>query len=239
MSSQNTICYFMISNFISKKEIGSYIDTNNNSNISNKDLETIIATSKNILYNNKQFKSRNKQILQNYNIYYTLTPNQILYLAATKKNNPLNNEDECIFKLFDDIENQDIKNLIDKNGELTKIGKQKLKYYISKCETDNNSMLDFYNKEREEDDSKLSLLNNHLNEIQDTVRDGFKSLIKNVENMEALDDKSGRIKDTSFKFQQDAAILERKIRCRKMTTRIIITLIITFIITLTFYYILK
>ena len=239
MSSQNSICYFLIANFFKKKEIGSYIDTNNNSNISNKDLEAIIATSKNILNNNKQFKSRNKQVLQNYNIYYTLTSTQIFYFAATKKNNPLNNEEDCIFKLFDDIENQDIKNLKDKNGELTKIGNQKLKFYISKCETDNNSMLDFYQKEKDQDDSKLSLLSNHLNEIQDTVRDGFKSLINNVENMEQLSDKSDRIKDSSFKFQQDAAILERKVRCRKMTTRIIIILIIAIINILILYYIFK
>ena len=103
-----------------------------------------------------------------------------------------------------------------------------MKFCISKCEENNNkqnsSILDFFsmNKEREQDNSKISLLSTHINEIQDTVRDGFKSLINNVENMQDLDDKSSQIKDSSFKFQQDAAILEKKVRCRKLTTRIII-----------------
>ena len=244
MSSDNSICFFMLGNYFKHKEIGTYYDETF-ANCSSADLETIITTSNNILNDNKQLKSRNKQILQNYNIYYTVTVSDTLYLAATKKSNPLNDEENVIFKLFNTIESQGIKKLTDKNGELTKIGKQNLKFCISKCEENyykqNPSILDFFsmNKEREQDNSKMSLLSTQINEIQDTVRDGFKSLINNVENMQDLDDKSGQIKDSSFKFQQDAAILEKKIRCRKLTTRIIIIVIAIVINILIFYFIFR
>ena len=234
----------MLGNYFKHKEIGSYYDESY-SICSSSDLDTIISTSNNILNDNKNLKSRNKQVIQNYNIYYTVTISETFYLAATKKENPLNDEENVIFKLFNTIESQGIKKLTDKNGELTKIGKQNLKFCISKCEENNNkqnsSILDFFsmNKEREQDNSKMSLLSTHINEIQDTVRDGFKSLINNVENMQDLDDKSGQIKDSSFKFQQDAAILEKKVRCRKLTTRIIIIVIAIVINILIFYFIFR
>ena len=244
MSSDKFICYFMLGNYYKHKEIGTYYDETY-TNCSSADLETIISTSNTILNDNKQLKSRNKEILQNFNIYYTVTISDTLYLAATKKENPLNDEENVIFKLFSTIESQGIRKLTDKNGELTKIGKQNLKFCISKCEENNNkqnsSILDFFSmsKEREQDNSKISLLSTHLNEIQDTVRDGFKSLINNVENMQDLDDKSEQIKDSSFKFQQDAAILERKIRCRKIATRVIIIAVVAAINIMILYFIFR
>ena len=40
-------------------------------------------------------------------------------------------------------------------------------------------------------------------------------MLNNVNDMREIDNKSEQIKDTSYKFKQDAANLERKLRCRK------------------------
>ena len=42
-----------------------------------------------------------------------------------------------------------------------------------------------------------------------------KNMLNNVNDMREIDNKSAQIKDTSYKFQQDAANLERKLKCRK------------------------
>ena len=46
-------------------------------------------------------------------------------------------------------------------------------------------------------------------------------MLNNVNDMREIDSKSEQIKDTSYKFKQDAANLERKLRCRKYLMKFI------------------
>ena len=62
--------------------------------------------------------------------------------------------------------------------------------------------------------NKISFLNTQINDIRNDVKLSVKNMITNVNEMQDLDSKSAQIKDTSFKFQQDAVTLERKIKCR-------------------------
>ena len=59
-----------------------------------------------------------------------------------------------------------------------------------------------------------------MNDIQKDMKLSVRNMISNVNEMKELDFKSAQIKDTSSKFQQDAANLERKLRCRKNLMKI-------------------
>ena len=87
--------------------------------------------------------------------------------------------------------------------------------------------------ERSDSDSsinKITFLNTQLNDIQKDVKLSVKNMINNVNDMRELDSKSAQIKDTSFKFQQDAANLERKLKCRKYFMKITFFSLLTIII---------
>ena len=69
--------------------------------------------------------------------------------------------------------------------------------------------------------NKISFLNTQINDIQKDVKLSVKNMLNNVNDMREIDSKSEQIKDTSYKFKQDAANLERKLRCRKYLMKFI------------------
>ena len=152
---------------------------------------------------------------------------------------------DCDICLFEDIENRGIKKLVDKNGELTLVGKQNLKFCIEQDQETNNNknnnlnLDEFYNGKKGKDASKLSLLSNEINDIQTNVKESIKNAINNVAEMQDLDDKSAKIKDVSFQFKRDSTMLERKLRYRKYIHRALIICVIAIILIIIFYFIFK
>ena len=100
-------------------------------------------------------------------------------------------------------------------------------------------MTDYFRGKKEKDTSKLSLLSNELNDIQNNVKESMKNIINNVSEMQDLDDKSEKIKDVSFKFQKDSSMLERKVRYRKYLHRAMIICILIIIVIIILYLIFK
>ena len=133
MSLKSSIIYFMLGNYYYHKEIGNYINESIKDKYSQSDLNEIICKSKNILENsenNLKVNTKYKEAFNNYILYYVLISSNIFYISAVTKDFESNfNEDE-IFELFSDIETQGIKKLTDKNGELSRIGRQNLKFCI-------------------------------------------------------------------------------------------------------------
>ena len=119
------------------------------------------------------------------------------------------------------MDNQNIKKLVNQNGELTNVGKQNLRFAIDKKERELSEQKgDFVSDLFEGNNSdsginKISFLNTQINDIQKDVKLSVKNMLNNVNDMREIDNKSAQIKDTSYKFQQDAANLERKLKCRK------------------------
>ena len=124
--SNNLIYYFLIANYNTKKEIGEYYEESEENNIN---LSKIKSSAKEIvLSNDKKKEKTNKVAFEEYNFYYKITNLDILYLAVVKKN--IKYKENLIFELIEDIDHQGIKKLVDKNGELTIVGKQNLKFSI-------------------------------------------------------------------------------------------------------------
>ena len=232
-SSALNLYYFMIGDFNTHKEIGNIADNSNDSYTIN-DYNTVLSNSKEIFLHSSENKIKNRKNLltiPKFKIYFTLKNNGTFYLACIKNDE---NEDKAleekkeklIFDLIDDVDNQNIKKLVNKNGELTNVGKQNLKFTIEKKEKELFEEKDDFNsdilKRSNSDQSinKITFLNNQLNDIQKDMKLSVKNMISNVNEMKEIDFKSAQIKDTSFKFQQDAANLERKLKCRKYLMKI-------------------
>ena len=220
--------YFMIGDFQSHKEIGSLTDNSINY-LDIKDHNTVLSNSKEIFNSSSEDKIKNKKNLiqiEKFKMLFTLKNNGTFYLACIIINekdekNIEEKKQKLIFDLIDDVDNQNIRKLVNKNGELTNVGKQNLRFTIDKKERElNEEKGDFTSElfERSNSDpsiNKISFLNTQINDIQKDVKLSVKSMLNNVNDMQEIDRKSEQIKDTSYKFKQDAANLERKLRCRK------------------------
>ena len=254
MLSSSSLFYFLIGNCNTHKKIGSYIDNK----IDNKNIDNIKFTCDEIFLKNSENppkSTKNKTETEKYIILYTIKNSIFFYLAVVLKNSLYSEHENLIYELFDDIENSGIRKLVDKNGELSFIGKQNLKFCIEQDLEENkkalqnqnenstnntninNSLNDYY--EDKNYVSKLSLLNNEINDIQNDVKQSMKNIIGNVNEMQELDEKSSKIKDISFQFQKDASILQRKVRCRKILYITIIISIILVIIIIVLFFIFK
>ena len=226
----------MIGDFQTHKEIGSLTD-NSISSIDIKDHNTVISKSKEIFLNSSEEEIKNKKNLiqiDKFKMLFTLKNNGTFYLACLLHNNEKEEKhlekkkQKLIFDLIDDVDNQSIKKLVNKNGELTNVGKQNLRFTIDKKErelkeekgdSDTTDLL-----ERSNSDpgiNKISFLNTQINDIQKDVKLSVRNMLNNVNDMREIDSKSEQIKDTSYKFKQDAANLERKLRCRKYLMKFI------------------
>lgn len=237
----------MMGNYGLHKVIGTYTkDYNENSTIT--DLNKIISHSNNIFFNlsgNEEKNKKNKMILDDYLIYYILTNTNIFYLAVVK-NGLIDIDENFIFELFEDVEHQGIKKLTDKNGELSRVGKKNLKFCIEQNQghiqkEKKSFLLTFFrdDKEKEQDNSKISLLSTQINDIQNDVKDGVKTLLSNANDIHEINEKSETIKNLSIEYGKDALILERKIKCRKITNKVILISIISIIISIIFYFIFR
>ena len=248
MSSSNSVYYFMMGNYQTHREIGTFLDNN----MDNSNFENIKFTCDDIFKNSSEEKSKtkkNKVEKEKYIIFYTFTNSDIFYLAVIAKNSLYSQNENLVYELFEDVENRGIKKLVGKNGVLTNVGKQNLKFIIEQDQeanrkpknNKNSSIADYFmgSKEKEKDTSKLSLLSNEITNIQENVKESVKNIINNVTEMQDLDDKSAKIKDVSFQFQKDSSMLERKVRFRKILHRAMIICVVTMIIIMIFYFIFK
>ena len=85
MSSSTSVYYFMMGNYYSHKEIGTYVDNSKD----NKDFANIKFTCDDIFRHSSEEQSKNKKNkveIEKYTIYYTFTNSGIFYLAVIIKN---------------------------------------------------------------------------------------------------------------------------------------------------------
>ena len=230
MSSESEIYYFMLGNCSTNKQIGDCINTSNNK--FQKNIDKIKSTCNNLFQKSIKTESSNtkKKISHdNYNIFYLII-NNTFYLAIVEKNSFYINNEKSIFELFEDIEHQGIKKLTNEKGELTRVGKQNLKFCLSQAEENA--------KKNKGDISKISMLNNELSIIQNDVNESVKNMIHNVNDFEEMETKSSKIRDVSIQFQRDSLNLKKKMKCQMLTNKygIIATGICILIIILVFIF---
>jgi hypothetical protein len=219
MSSNNLIYYFVIGDYNNKSELGHYLCEDNTISEDNKNY--IISQVKHLYKNfgEKDVGSKDYTILDNnhFCVFYSVTSSGTFYLSVTSIHGIYMDKNNLMYELFEDIEHQGIKKLIDKNGNLSRVGNQNLKFSIEQI---NNKMKEQMMDEGEKDSSKIVVLNNQINDINNDVKNSVKNMIVSVNEMKYLDNKSSKIKDMSFKFQQESYDLERKMRTKNLLIKL-------------------
>ena len=243
-SSYSMICYFMIGNYNTHQEIGNYI----NKDLQDKNFENVKFTCDDIFRKCSESISnnrKNKIFLDYYIIFYTLKNSGTFYLAVVYKNSLYEYEEHLIFELFEDIDHQGIKKLVNENGILTQVGMMNLKFSIELNQENNrkNIYKKNYNNENDfiknKDTSKIALLNNEIKDIHTNVKETVQNMIHNVNDMQDLDEKSEKIKDSSFQFKRDLAILEQQIKYKKFFRKFLIYSFICIIFLIILYFIFR
>ena len=246
MSLSNSIIYFMLGNYFYHKEIGYYINESIPDKYSQSDLNEIISKTKiifeNIDNNNLKVNTKYKETSKNFIIFYILINSDTFYLSAVTKDFESQFREEEIFELFSDIESQKIKKLTDKNGELSKIGKQNLKFCIEqsyqRINKESNSLLNFFNNKSDNNDnlSNISLLSTHINESQNDGKEERKTFLENEKGIE--NEKNEKTDKLKIELNDDELVLQKKIKCRKRTGWIclILTIIIISTMVIVFFY---
>ncbi len=218
MSSINQIYYFVIGDYHNKSELGHYLCEDNS--LSEDDKNYILKQATNIYKNfsEKDISSKEHVILDNnqFCAFYSITSQGTFYLSVTSINSIYSDQNNLMFELFEDIEHQGIKKLIDKNGNLSRVGNQNLKFIIEQ----NNNKMKGQNTEDGENNNKIVILNNQINDINNDVKTSVKNMIVSVNEMKYLDNKSSEIKDISYKFQQSSYDVERKMRNKNCMIKI-------------------
>ena len=218
--SNNLIYYFLIANYNTKKEIGEYYEESEENNIN---LSKIKSSAKEIvLSNDKKKEKTNKVAFEEYNFYYKITNLDILYLAVVKKN--IKYKENLIFELIEDIDHQGIKKLVDKNGELTIVGKQNLKFSIEnyqefKKKKESKIFINSFfepmipNENEEEDNNQL--INEDNITKKNNIVENVKNMIINIKNKENSN-------NNNYQIQKSDNEIQLNLRCQSIRNKIII-----------------
>ena len=218
--SNNLIYYFLIANYNTKKEIGEYYEESEENNIN---LSKIKSSAKEIvLSNDKKKEKTNKVAFEEYNFYYKITNLDILYLAVVKKN--IKYKENLIFELIEDIDHQGIKKLVDKNGELTIVGKQNLKFSIEnyqefKKKKESKIFINSFfepmipNENEEEDNNQL--INEDNITKKNNIVENVKNMIINIKNKE-------NSSNNNYQIQKSDNEIQLNLRCQSIRNKIII-----------------
>ena len=159
-----------------------------------------------------------KEVSDNIIIFYILINSNAFYLSAVTKDFESIFREDDIFELFSDIENQGIKKLTDKNGELSKIGRKNLQFSIEqntqRTNKKSNSLLNFFKINDNNDNLRIiSLLSTHINESHNDVKEERKKFLENEgENVDQKEDKNDSDK---IDFKDAELILFKRRKCRK------------------------
>ena len=190
--------------------------------------------------NRINFQTSSEKII---NIYYSLLNKGILYILFVEVLSIYldNFNDESIFELIEEIDNQGIISNTDKNGKLNKIGKQNLKFVVEKYqnsfyegkEVSNPSLIEEAPK-----DNKIAVIKEQIRGVQNDMKNNVKNMITNIQDINEIENKSVAIKDTSFQFRKDSLALEKKMRRNALRNKIILTIVVILILALFIYFIL-
>jgi hypothetical protein len=218
MSNINQIYYFLIGDYHNKSELGYYLCDDNS--ISEKDKQYIIskATETYTNFGEKDVGSKECKVLDNnlFAIFHLITSSGTFYLSIASINSIYMDQNNLMFEFFEDIEHQGIKKLIDNStGKLSRVGIQNLKFNV---ENNNNKMKNMNPEEGE--GNKIKNLNNQINDINNEMQNSVKNMIVSVSEMNNLNSKSAEIKDMSYKFQQGAYDIEKRMKRRSLLIKI-------------------
>ena len=245
MSLKPYIIYFMFGNYNYRKQIGYYINESIPDKYTQNDLNQIISKSKTIFEEKDtdlKINIKYKESFENFILFYLITKSNTFYLSAVTNNYEYEFKEDEIYELFYDLENQGIKKLTDKNGELSKIGRQNLKFCLEqsyqKINKETSSILNYFKSPNDnvENLSKISLLSTQINETSNDGKEERKKFLEN-DGENDNDKKNGKTDEVKINdFKDDEMILQKRRKCRKATALLCLILMIIAVFTLIYVF---
>lgn len=245
-----SILYICISNQNSQSIIGSY----NPVEINNSSLKDQIENKVNELVSKLKAEDGPEKNVINFqtlsdkkiDLYYSLLNKGILYIVFVELLTIYleNFKEDSIFELIEQIESQNIKLNVDKNGKLTNIGKQNLKFAVEKYQNSFFSRSDLPSnpsliEEAPPQDNKIAVINEQIRGVSNDMKNNVKNMITNINDINEIENKSVAIKDSSFKFRRDSLALEKKMKKNVWRNRIILVVVVVVVLGLVIYYMAK
>ena len=236
-----SVLFLSISNLQLKKQIGAYFSQEISSEESNlrkeilqnsEEISSKIKAEDGVSKRNFLFKKFKDKIID---VYYLVTSNGFLYVAYIELYAYYvdNFKEESIFELFEDIDTQGIKKLVNKEGELTKVGEQNLKFSIEKYQNTyltghNQSSVSLINDES--NSTKIDKINAQISEATNDMKKNVENMMNNVSEMSEIEGKSVSIRNASEQFMQSSKNLERKMRCDSLKNRFVIGFVVVIVL---------
>ncbi len=208
----NKIKYILIGKADDLKEIGEYpIQTNMDYA---KDCRTIFTSycSTNI---QSKIDSRNKVKAKhtNNNHYFYISDQRIFFISVVDASYPETN----VFKMFDEIQKENVHLLRDDKGKLNSIGLSKLK--------------EIYNSFQNASESSIfKEINKDIDGLKGDMRRNITKIVSNVEDAEKLKDRAEAIKEGSNAFYEQANELKKVSWWQNMKLWLIIGAVIVLLI---------
>ena len=245
-----SILFFQIINLKNKTEIGNYtpLELNNSTLKESIEKKSQEITDKLKLENGIEKNVVNFQTLSDkkIDIVYSLTNNGILYIAFVEILSLYLEtfKEESIFELFEEVDNQSIKTNIEKNGKLSMVGQQNLKFAIEKYQNTYFTSSGIHNtsgliEEAPPQKSKINAVNEKINDVKNDMKENVKNMITNIQDINEMEGKSVAIKDTSFQYRKNSLALEKKMKCGVLRNRIILVVSISIALFILFYIFIK
>ena len=243
-----SILYICIANQNNKSIIGSY----NPIEIENSSLKNQIENKIRELMNKIKVENAPEKDVSNFqtlgdkkiDIYYNLLNKGFLYIIFVEILSIYleNFKEETIFDLIEQLETQGIKLNVDKNGKLTNVGKQNLKFSVEKYQNTFSAKNELVSNpsliEEAPQDNKIAVINEQIKGVSNNMKNNVKNMITNIQDINEIENKSVAIKDTSFQFRKDSLALEKKMRRNALRNKIILTIVVILILALFIYFIL-
>jgi hypothetical protein len=143
--------------------------------------------------NTAKIDQRNKVAGTDGNICFIIMPSNIFYLIIAE----FDQQEREVFQLIDEIHRDSIYLLTDEKGDLNKIGKTSLKTLIES------------HMRKSPQTKKIS---DEVDDIKIEMKAAIAKTVSNVENVQSLEHKAVKIKESSHTFKKNANEL-RKITC--------------------------
>lgn len=157
----------------------------------------------------KKYDEQNKIQGARGNYFFTIAYPDIFFIVLADSSYP----QRYVFEMINNLINEKVATMLNDRGEITASGRHILKNNIEKYE-DLRSI------------SKISEVQEQVDDIRLEMKDNIKIMTKNVENTNVLEEKSLKIKDNALLFKNDAKELKKVTWWQNMKLKIIIAILI-------------
>lgn len=157
----------------------------------------------------KKIDAQNKIQGNKGNYFFTISSTNVFFLVLADSNYP----PRFVYEMIDHINKDHIPLMVNDKGELNASGKQLLKGYVDKYQ-DLKGV------------SKIADVQGDVDEIKLEMQDNIRKMVKNVDDVNELGNKSNKIKDNAALFKNNATELKRTTWWQNCKLTIIIVVLV-------------